>query len=126
MKNKELKEDLENKYGEIERLTMRVNNIWQSAVAIFKEKEDAKKVMEKSSIIIGEDSLKITQIDQTADNLKSRGEHVIRIISLPNGITAHELWSHVEKIGARTCYIPRTRTYRWKNEAIVSFEDHKT
>ncbi|CAG8630171.1 4562_t:CDS:2 [Diversispora eburnea] len=73
MKNKELKEDLENKY-----------------VAIFKEKEDAKKVMEKWSIIIGEDSLRVTQIDQTADNLKSRGEHVTRIIGLPNGITAQE------------------------------------
>ncbi|CAG8655543.1 3044_t:CDS:1, partial [Diversispora eburnea] len=125
MKNKELKEDLENKYGEIERLTMRVNNMWQSAVAIFKEKEDAKKVMEKWSIIIGEDSLRVIQIDQTADNLKSRGEHVTRIIGLPNGITARELWPHVEKIEVRTCYIPRTRTYRQKNEAIILFEDHE-
>ncbi|CAG8664828.1 1276_t:CDS:2, partial [Diversispora eburnea] len=53
-----------------------------------------------------------------ADNLKSREEHATRIIGLPNGITARELWPHVEKIGARTCYIPRTRTYRRKNEAI--------
>ncbi|CAG8546285.1 2254_t:CDS:2, partial [Diversispora eburnea] len=126
MKNKELKKDLENKYGEIERLTMRVNNMWQSAVTIFKEKEDTKKVMEKWSIIIGEDSLRIIQIDQTADNLKSRGEHATRIIGLPNGITARKLWPHVEKIEARTCYIPRTRTYRQKNEAIISFEDHET
>ncbi|CAG8650020.1 3848_t:CDS:1, partial [Diversispora eburnea] len=126
MKNKELKEDLENKYGEIERLTMRVNNMWQSAVAIFKEKEDVKKDMEKWSIIIGEDSLRVIQIDQTANNLKSRGEHATRIIGLPNGITARELWPHVEKIRARTCYIPRTRTYRRKNEAIISFEDYET
>ncbi|CAG8456621.1 9127_t:CDS:2, partial [Diversispora eburnea] len=126
MKNKELKEDLENKYGAIERLTMRVNNMWQSAVVIFKEKEDAKKVMEKWSIIIGEDSLRITQIDKIADNLKSREEHVTRIIGLPNGITVRELWPHVEKIEAKTYYIPRTRTYRCKSEAIVSFEDHET
>ncbi|CAG8639023.1 11747_t:CDS:2, partial [Diversispora eburnea] len=126
MKNKELKEDLENKYGEIERLTMRVNNMWQSAVAIFKEKEDVKKVMEKWSIIIEEDSLRVTQIDQTADNFKSRGEHVTRIIGLPNSITACELWPYVEKIGARIYYISRTRTYRWKNEAIVLFKDHET
>ncbi|CAG8820710.1 5819_t:CDS:2, partial [Dentiscutata erythropus] len=36
------------------------------------------------SIIIGEDSLRVTQIDQTVDNLKSRGEHATRIIGLPN------------------------------------------
>jgi len=121
MKYKDLESQLEIKYGKIERLSLRVNNMWQSAIVIFKEKESAGTILNNWSIIIGEDSFRVTQLDQNIDYLKSRGEHAARVIGLPPGITAYELMPHVEKIGAKTCYFPRTRAYRRRGEAILSF-----
>jgi hypothetical protein len=125
-RNKDIKQELELKFGEITRISLRINNMWQSAVIIFKEKSSAQKLLANWSIIIGEDSLRVTQLDQTIDNLKSRGQHAARVIGLPNGITARELWPHIEKLGAKTCYFPRTRNYRKKGEAIISFQEEET
>ncbi|CAG8710723.1 13299_t:CDS:2 [Dentiscutata erythropus] len=124
-RNKDIKQELELKFGEITRISLRVNNMWQSAVIIFKEKSSAQKLLANWSIIIGEDSLRVTHLDQTIDNLKSRGQYAARVIGLPNGITARELWPHIEKLGAKTCYFPRTRNYRKKGEAIISFQEEE-
>jgi len=121
MRYKELETELVNLYGPIERMNLRVNNMWQSAIVIFKTVEDAKKLLEKWSIIIGDDSLRVTPIDQTFDNLKSRGIYAARVINLPVGITARELTSHIAHLGAKTCYFSRTRNYRRRGEAIISF-----
>ncbi|CAG8819626.1 20289_t:CDS:2, partial [Dentiscutata erythropus] len=72
-------------------------------------------------IIIGEDSIRIIQLDQTVDNLKSRGEFATRIIDLPYGMTARELFPHIAKLKTKTCYFPRTRNNRRKNKVILSF-----
>ncbi|CAG8604864.1 6261_t:CDS:2 [Diversispora eburnea] len=112
-------------FGEITRISLRVNNIWQSAVIIFKEKSNAQKLLTNWSIIIGEDSLRITQLDQTIDNLKLRGQYAARVISLSNSITARELWPHIEKLEAKTCYFSRTRNYRKKGKAIISFQEEE-
>ncbi|CAG8598410.1 5241_t:CDS:2 [Diversispora eburnea] len=124
-RNKDIKQELELKFGKITRISLRVNNMWQSAVIIFKEKSSAQKLLANWSIIIGEDSLRVTHLDQTIDNLKSRGQYAARVIGLPNGITARELWPHIEKLGAKTCYFPRTRNYRKKGEAIISFQEEE-
>jgi Zinc knuckle len=121
IKYKEIKTELELKFGQIERLSLRVNNMWQSAIVIFKTQESASKVLENWSILIGDDSLRVTQLDQTIKDLLSRGEHAAKVIGLPPGITARELLPHIEALGAKTCYIPRTRTYRRRAEAVVSF-----
>lgn len=125
-KQKELKEELETKFGEISRLTLRINSMWQSAHIIFKNKENAQKLLDHWSILIGEDSVRVTPINVSFEDLKTRGKYAARVRDLPYGITARELWPHVEKIGAKTCYIPRTRSYRRKREAIISFEKEET
>ncbi|CAG8625013.1 11043_t:CDS:2, partial [Diversispora eburnea] len=121
MRYKELETELGNLYGPIEHMNLRVNNMWQSAIVIFKTVEDAKKLLENWSIIIGDDSLRVTPIDQTFDNLKSRGIYAARVINLPVGITARELIPHIAHLGAKTCYFSRTRNYRRRGEAIISF-----
>ena len=52
-----------------------------------------------------------------------RGKYAARIINLPFGITAREIIPNIMTIKALTCYIPRTRNYRRKGEAIISFVD---
>ena len=121
IKYKEIKIELELKYGPIERLSLRVNNMWQSAVVIFKTKEDANTVLENWSILIGEDSLRVTPLDVNIKQLMTRGTHAARVIGLPPGITARELWPYVEKIGAKTCYFSRNRNYQRRREAVISF-----
>ncbi|CAG8618170.1 11912_t:CDS:2, partial [Diversispora eburnea] len=66
-------------------------------------------------------SIRVIQLDQTVDNLKSRGEFATRVIGLSYGITAKELFPHVVKLGAKTCYFPHIRNNRKKNETIISF-----
>ncbi|CAG8616228.1 1115_t:CDS:2, partial [Diversispora eburnea] len=68
-----------------------------------------------------EKDLIIIQLDQTVDNLKSRGEFATRIIDLPYGMTARELFPHIAKLKTKTCYFPRTRNNRRKNKVILSF-----
>ncbi|CAG8623897.1 6526_t:CDS:2, partial [Diversispora eburnea] len=99
-RNKDIKQELELKFKEITRISLRVNNMWK-------------------------DSLRVTQLDQIIDNLKSRIQYAARVISLPSGITARELWSHIEKLEAKICYFSRTRNYRKKGEAIISFQEEE-
>ncbi|CAG8623448.1 9658_t:CDS:2, partial [Diversispora eburnea] len=87
------------------------------------EKRSAQKLLANWSIIIGKGSLRVIQLDQTIDNLKLRGQYVTRIISLPNDITAR--WPHIEKLETKTCYFSRTKNYRKKSEAIISFQEEE-
>ncbi|RHZ89167.1 hypothetical protein Glove_18g15 [Diversispora epigaea] len=122
MKHKELAFEISSTFGDIERMNLRTNDMWQSAVIVFKEKNSAEKILENWSILIGDDSFRVTPLNFTAEMLKSRGEFTAKVIGLPNGITARELMPTIEKVGAKTCYFPRTRTsYRRRGEAIVSF-----
>jgi hypothetical protein len=122
MKYKELFFEISSTFGEIERMNLRPNEMWQTAIIIFKEKNSAEKILDNWSIIIGDDSFRVTQINCPAANLKSRGEFIAKVVGLPIGITARELMPTIEKVGAKTCYFPRTlRTYRRKGEAIISF-----
>ncbi|CAG8614396.1 11840_t:CDS:2 [Diversispora eburnea] len=59
--------------------------------------------------------------DQIADNFKSYGEFVARVIGPSYNMTARELFLQVVKLGAKTYYFPHTRNNRKKNEAIISF-----
>ncbi|RHZ72272.1 hypothetical protein Glove_243g29 [Diversispora epigaea] len=108
-------------FGDIERTNFRTNDMWQSAVIVFKEKNSAEKILENWSILIVMTHL-VTSLNFTAEMLKSRGKFTAKVIGLPNGITARELIPTIEKVRAKTCYFPRTRTsYRRRGEAIVSF-----
>jgi hypothetical protein len=121
MKYKELAFEISSAFGEIERMNLRTNDMWQSAVIIFKEKTSAEKILENWSILIGDDSFRVTPLDYTAEKLKTRGKFTAKVIGLPIGITVRELMPTVSNIGAQTCYFPRTRTYRRRGEAVISF-----
>jgi hypothetical protein len=126
MKYKELSFEISSVFGEIERMNLRTNDMWQSAVIIFKEKANAEKFLENWSIIIGDDSFRVTPLDYTAEDLKTRGKFTAKVIGLPIGITARELMPTISKVGALTCYFPRTRTYRRRGEAVISFASQET
>ncbi|RHZ80903.1 hypothetical protein Glove_130g203 [Diversispora epigaea] len=122
MKYKELVFEISSTFGDIERMNLRTNDMWQSAVIIFKEKNNAEKILENWNIIISDDS----PLNFTAEMLKSRRKFTAKVIGLSIGITARELIPTIEKVKAKTCYFPKTRTsYRHKGETIVSFVSHE-
>ncbi|CAG8633299.1 10849_t:CDS:2, partial [Diversispora eburnea] len=83
--------------------------------------EVTKELLNQWSIIIGEDSLHVTSTDCSYDNLMTCGKFAARMINLPSGITAKKIIPNIKMIGALTCYIPRSRNYRHRSEAIISF-----
>ncbi|CAG8698459.1 989_t:CDS:2, partial [Dentiscutata erythropus] len=97
--------------------------MWQFAIAIFENEESEKNLLQQWSIIIGEDSFCVTPADCNYNQLMERGKYAAQIINLPFGITAREIIPNIMTIKALTCYIPRTRNYRRKGEAIISFVD---
>jgi hypothetical protein len=112
MRYKELAFEISFRFGDIERMNLRTNDMWQSAIIIFRDKSSVEKILTNWSILIGDDAFRVTPISFTADNLKSRGEFTAKVIGLPMGITVRELLPTIETTGAKTCYFPRTRTYR--------------
>ncbi|RHZ60926.1 hypothetical protein Glove_350g67 [Diversispora epigaea] len=66
----------------------------------------------------------VMPLNFTTEMLKSRGEFTAKVIGLPIGFIVKELMPTIEKVETETCYFPRTRTYRCKEETIVSFVLH--
>ncbi|CAG8625608.1 10749_t:CDS:2, partial [Diversispora eburnea] len=125
VKHNELKIELENLYGTIVHLRLIPTGMWQFAVVIFENEESEKNLLQQWSIIIGEDSFHVTSTDCNYNQLMERGKYAAQIINLPFGITAREIIPNIMTIKALTCYIPRTRNYRRKGEAIISNYDHQ-
>ena len=62
----------------------------------------------------------------TKEDIDKRNQYVAKLANLPFGITAYDLRELIEKINAKTCFIPRTRDkYSRARYAYITFESEE-
>ncbi|CAG8777705.1 12107_t:CDS:2, partial [Dentiscutata erythropus] len=125
IKKQELRAEIEHRYGKVESIVTNLADMWQKAHVTFVEQEDADNFLKSWSQIIGEEVVRVTPPGFTAEQLKNRGEHAVRVIGIPPGMTPAELYNGLNQIGAQTCYVPRNTFYARKRMAIVAFESEE-
>src|SRR6185436_10796430 len=85
VKHNELKIELENLYGTIVHLRLVPTGMWQFAIVTFENEESEKNLLQQWSIIIGENSFRVTLADYNYNQLMECGKYAARIINLPFG-----------------------------------------
>ena len=116
-------------YGEIEEITWSLVGLWQKAHIIYKSTNSLVGVDTQWSTMIGKDSVRIVTATNTAEKLKTRAQFTLKLTQLPQGTTAHDIWTYIRSLGGMTCKIPRTTpSYNRQKFAIVEFsnQDEKT
>src|SRR5581483_4399233 len=90
----------------------------------FKERSTKENLIEKRSILIKGDSVRINDAEWSISQMKERHEIAAKLTNLPPNTTAWDLKNILTQCKGCTCYIPRTATtyYRARRFALISFE----
>jgi hypothetical protein len=121
-----LKTILENKFGKIEALRMRIAGPWYRADITFEQAEGMQQHKELWSIQYKKDLCRIAPAYFTRDDIEQRHQYTAKLTNLPFGTTPVDLQEILRQVKAKTCFIPRTRTqYSRKRFAYISFESEE-
>ena len=71
---------------------MQIMEIWQKAKITFSKEAEAIEASEKWSTLIGKDAVRIIPAYDLAETLRKRQKATLKLIELPKGCTAFDLW----------------------------------
>ena len=113
---------LEEKFGKIENLRMRLAGPWYRADVTFESSEGMDTNKDCWAIQYKKDLCRIAPAYFTRDDIEERNQYTVKLTNLPFGTTPIDLKEILRQVKAKTCFIPRTRTrYNRKRFAYVSF-----
>jgi RNA recognition motif. (a.k.a. RRM, RBD, or RNP domain) len=108
--------------GEIKNITVSAKGGWQTANINFYQKDEDLNLSDLWSIWIKKDSCRVIPRKAYQETNNIRAQFTVKLTNLLPGCTAFELEQILNETGAKTCFIPRTRTkYNRMGIAFISF-----
>lgn len=117
-----LKTILQNTFGEVESLRLRIAGPWYRADVTFKDADRINENKDLWSIQYKKDLCRIAPASFSKDDIDERNQYTAKLTNLPYGTTPIDLKDILQQVKAKTCFIPRTRSrYNRRRFAYVSF-----
>lgn len=117
-----LKAILENQFGKIDSIKYRLAGPWYRADATFESNVGIENNLDCWSIQYKKDLCRVAPAFFTREDIDYRNQFTVKLTNIPYGTTPIDLKEILQKVNAKTCFMPRTRSrYNRKRFAYVSF-----
>jgi RNA recognition motif. (a.k.a. RRM, RBD, or RNP domain) len=121
-----LKAIIEDKFGTIELITLRLSGPWFRADVILKEDNKIEENLDTWAIQYKKELVRIAPAYYTREQIEERNQYTLKLTNLLYGTTPIDLKPVIEEFKCKTCFIPRTRNrYTRQRYAYVSFKDEE-
>ena len=116
------------KVGNVTDIKLQISGLWYKAYVTYEDKSTIDvHFQDKWSIFYLKDLCRVAPANATRQDIEERNKNSLKLTGLPFGTTAYDLKELLEKVEAKTCFIPRTRNqYGRARYAYVTFKNEET
>jgi hypothetical protein len=116
------------KMGTVTDIKLQISGMWYKAYVTYEEKATVEdKFHDIWSIFYLKDFCRVAPANFTRQEIDERNKNTVKLTDLPFGTTAYDIRSLLDKVKAKTCFIPRTRNqYGRARYAYVTLADEES
>ena len=113
------------KYGNITNCVVQTpkDSLWQNAYVTYESPNAITNFFHAWGRLVFNDYVRVYPCSLTKEQVALRNEHRIKLTNLPFNTSARDLTDIIKAVDAKSCYIPRSSTYKPKPFAILFFEN---
>ncbi len=116
------------KVGTVTDIKLQISGLWYKAYVTYENKSTVEEhFQDKWSIFYLKDLCRVAPANVTRQEIDERNRNSLKLTGLPFGTTAYDINELLEKVDAKTCFIPRTKNqYERARYAYVTFKTEET
>ena len=126
--NRQTLKTIMEKMGTVTDIKLQISEMWYKAYVTYEDKATVEdKFQDTWSIFYLKDLCRVAPANFTRQEIEERNRNTVKLTDLPFGTTAYDIKSLLDKVKAKTCFIPRTRNqYGRARYAYVTLADEES
>ena len=126
--NRQTLKTIMEKMGTVTDIKLQISGMWYKAYVTYEDKATVEnKFQDTWSIFYLKDLCRVAPANFTRQEIEERNRNTVKLTDLPFGTTAYDIKSLLDKVNAKTCFIPRTRNqYGRARYAYVTLADEES